>query len=569
MLIRDADAERDAGACAALYAPFVRDTPISLEERVPTAEELADRIETTTRTHPWLVAHDGEALLGYAYATRHRERACYRWAADVTVYVAPRKPAPRGRPGALPDPVRSSWPSRDCASRAPASPCPTPRVSGCTSRSGSSPWACTGTSAGSSAPGTTSAGGSSRSAVAAGRPESSVRRSTYELRSGLVEEQRQRRAGVDRAPGQPEQVGRHLGLVEDRIAPVVEADQLGQQLRAQAVGLARDRVDAQPARSSDEPPGERTPEHPGATARRRHRRSAQRQPGRPGLAAPAPVRLDLRVEHAPARSRRTAPRRRGDGRRRGRGPRTSSAAPASRSRGCATPLGERADRVGDRRAARTRTGPHWPADCVGQVVDHPGALVQAAGALARARSARPSRASSRPSAGPRARAAARSRARPRPRCRSSRRPAAPAAARRSAGGGEQIAHRRPEGELVHARGAHRAGDRHQRRAGIGDRAELAIPARAEAGDQRELGQRLGVLDQRRAARGSRARTAAAERTSGFGHPAVQVVDDRALLAGRRSPRGRPPPRSGPDRARARTTAPSSAAHHRRAASGRP
>src|SRR6478609_2486083 len=73
MLIRDADAERDAGACAALYAPYVRDTPISLEERVPTTQELADRIETTTRTHPWLVAHDGGALLGYAYATRHRE----------------------------------------------------------------------------------------------------------------------------------------------------------------------------------------------------------------------------------------------------------------------------------------------------------------------------------------------------------------------------------------------------------------------------------------------------------------------------------------------------------------
>jgi L-amino acid N-acyltransferase YncA len=89
MLIRDADAERDAVACAALYAPYVRDTPISLEERVPTAQELADRIEITTRTHPWLVAHDGESLLGYAYATRHRERACYRWAADVTVYVAP------------------------------------------------------------------------------------------------------------------------------------------------------------------------------------------------------------------------------------------------------------------------------------------------------------------------------------------------------------------------------------------------------------------------------------------------------------------------------------------------
>jgi phosphinothricin acetyltransferase len=89
MLIRDADAHRDAAACAAIYEPFVRDTPISLEETPPSASELAQRIDTTTKTHPWLVAHDGGTLIGYAYATRHRERACYRWATDVTVYVAP------------------------------------------------------------------------------------------------------------------------------------------------------------------------------------------------------------------------------------------------------------------------------------------------------------------------------------------------------------------------------------------------------------------------------------------------------------------------------------------------
>ena len=89
MLIRDASAERDASACAAIYAPFVRDTPISLEERVPTAQEIAERMETTTQTHPWLVAEDETEVIGYAYATRHRERACYRWATDVTVYVSP------------------------------------------------------------------------------------------------------------------------------------------------------------------------------------------------------------------------------------------------------------------------------------------------------------------------------------------------------------------------------------------------------------------------------------------------------------------------------------------------
>jgi L-amino acid N-acyltransferase YncA len=89
MVIRDADAARDAAACAAIYAPYVRDTPISLEEEPPTTREIAERIELTTLTHPWLVAENDVELIGYAYATRHRERACYRWATDVTVYVAP------------------------------------------------------------------------------------------------------------------------------------------------------------------------------------------------------------------------------------------------------------------------------------------------------------------------------------------------------------------------------------------------------------------------------------------------------------------------------------------------
>jgi L-amino acid N-acyltransferase YncA len=87
MLIRDATPERDAGACAAIYAPYVRDTVISLEEHPPTADEFARRIEQTSATHPWIVAQDENEVIGYAYATRHRERASYRWAADVAVYI--------------------------------------------------------------------------------------------------------------------------------------------------------------------------------------------------------------------------------------------------------------------------------------------------------------------------------------------------------------------------------------------------------------------------------------------------------------------------------------------------
>jgi phosphinothricin acetyltransferase len=49
---------------------------------------MAARIERISSTHPWLVAEQGGEVVGYAYACRHQERAAYRWAADVSVYVA-------------------------------------------------------------------------------------------------------------------------------------------------------------------------------------------------------------------------------------------------------------------------------------------------------------------------------------------------------------------------------------------------------------------------------------------------------------------------------------------------
>lgn len=87
MLIRDADPELDAAACAAIYAPSVAEGVASLEERPPTPAEFVDRIRAVLRTHPWLVAEIGGRVVGYAYASRHRERASYRWSADVTVYI--------------------------------------------------------------------------------------------------------------------------------------------------------------------------------------------------------------------------------------------------------------------------------------------------------------------------------------------------------------------------------------------------------------------------------------------------------------------------------------------------
>lgn len=82
----------DAAAIAAIYAPYVTDTPISFEEVPPDAAEIARRM-TSDPELPWLVApvdHGAggrDRIVGYAYASRHRPRAAYRWAVDCTAYV--------------------------------------------------------------------------------------------------------------------------------------------------------------------------------------------------------------------------------------------------------------------------------------------------------------------------------------------------------------------------------------------------------------------------------------------------------------------------------------------------
>jgi L-amino acid N-acyltransferase YncA len=77
----------DAAAIAAIYAPYVTDTPISFETAPPTPEEMRGRIERYTARHPWLVYEARGRVLGYAYSSRHHERAAYDWSCEVSVYV--------------------------------------------------------------------------------------------------------------------------------------------------------------------------------------------------------------------------------------------------------------------------------------------------------------------------------------------------------------------------------------------------------------------------------------------------------------------------------------------------
>jgi len=85
-MIRDAVAA-DAERCAAIYAPYVRETAISFESEPPAAEDMARRIADAQRAHAWLVLESDGEVIGYAYGGPFMARAAYQWATSVSVYL--------------------------------------------------------------------------------------------------------------------------------------------------------------------------------------------------------------------------------------------------------------------------------------------------------------------------------------------------------------------------------------------------------------------------------------------------------------------------------------------------
>lgn len=77
----------DAAAVADAYRPYVEETAVTFEESPPDAAAVSDRIETKLETFPWFVAERDGQVVGYAYASKLRDRPAYRWTAELSVYV--------------------------------------------------------------------------------------------------------------------------------------------------------------------------------------------------------------------------------------------------------------------------------------------------------------------------------------------------------------------------------------------------------------------------------------------------------------------------------------------------
>lgn len=86
--IREATPE-DIPQVQEIYAHHVRSSTATFEETPPTIEEMMQRLQKVREQGlPWLVAEQGDQIIGYAYATLYRPRPAYRYTIEDSIYVA-------------------------------------------------------------------------------------------------------------------------------------------------------------------------------------------------------------------------------------------------------------------------------------------------------------------------------------------------------------------------------------------------------------------------------------------------------------------------------------------------
>lgn len=77
----------DASAISKIYNHYIRESVVTFELEEIDSHEMQRRMTSTMADYPWLTLKvDGE-LLGYAYATKWRERVAYQSTAETAIYL--------------------------------------------------------------------------------------------------------------------------------------------------------------------------------------------------------------------------------------------------------------------------------------------------------------------------------------------------------------------------------------------------------------------------------------------------------------------------------------------------
>lgn len=81
--VRVEDAER----LLSIYKPYVENTAISFEYKVPELQEFSERIKTISARFPYLVLCKNDEVFGYAYASVFHSRSAYDKSVEISIYI--------------------------------------------------------------------------------------------------------------------------------------------------------------------------------------------------------------------------------------------------------------------------------------------------------------------------------------------------------------------------------------------------------------------------------------------------------------------------------------------------
>jgi len=85
-IIRDATQD-DVAAMLEIYAPFIKNTSVTFEISIPSVIDFTNKWIEIKKLAPWLIYEWEGRVVGYVYASKHREREAYRWSIEVSAYI--------------------------------------------------------------------------------------------------------------------------------------------------------------------------------------------------------------------------------------------------------------------------------------------------------------------------------------------------------------------------------------------------------------------------------------------------------------------------------------------------
>lgn len=87
MLIIRQVALKDAEELLRIYAPYVKNTPVTFEYEVPSVPKFQERIRQILLKYPYLAAEENGHIYGYCYASAFKGRAAYDWSVETSIYI--------------------------------------------------------------------------------------------------------------------------------------------------------------------------------------------------------------------------------------------------------------------------------------------------------------------------------------------------------------------------------------------------------------------------------------------------------------------------------------------------